>query len=133
MITARQRNCLVLIQYKVETSGQWNNTVSWLQHVQAWVSIEPQRGREVFTAGERESVVTHKIRGDYQELKSVTEEMRIVFDPVNMSYVYAGSPLSWTINANARVFDILAVMPDFEKRGDIMISASEEGRRYGAL
>lgn len=132
MITARLRNNLVLIQKKVITTGSWNSIVAWVQHAQAWVSIEPQRGREGFSQGERESTVTHKIRGDYNELIGVDETMRIVWAQ-NMSYVYGGSPPAWTISDDARVFDILAVMPDFEKRGDVMISALEKGMRYAAV
>lgn len=133
MITPRQRNNLVLIQNKVETTdAQWGNTYSWTEYGQFWVSIDPQRGREIFTAGENEAVITHKIRGDYQELIGVTEAMRIIFDP-SMSYDDGASPPSAQIPSNARVFDILAVMPDYEHRGDVMISVQEFGRRYNSI
>lgn len=132
MITARLRNNLVLIQKKMETAGTWNPVVTWIQHAQVWVSIDPQRGREVFQSSETQSVITHAIRGDFMELSGVDESMRIIHAS-DMSYVYGGSPAAWTIRSDARVFNILAVMPDFEKRGDVMISAAEDGRRYGAI
>jgi head-tail adaptor len=132
MITARLRNNLVLIQKKAEVSGAWNPVVSWIEHAKVWVSIDPQRGREVFASNETESVVSHAIRGDFMELSGVDETMRIIHAS-DMSYVYAGSPPEWTIRSDARVFNILAVMPDFERRGDIMISAAEDSRRYGNI
>lgn len=126
MITPRQRNNLVLIQQVgvVSTDPQWGDRYGWTTYRQAWVSIDPQRGRETFESGETVAAVTHKIRGDYQELIGVTPKMRIVAHPT-----MAFSP----VPDDARVFNILAVMPDFEGRGDVMISAEEDNLRYGDL
>lgn len=132
MITARKRNNLVLIQHKVLVPGPLNDRVEWRQHAQVWVSIDPQRGREVFDSNELSTVVTHTIRGDFMELSGVDETMRIIHAS-DMNYAYGGSPAGWAIRSDARVFDILAVMPSFEDRGDVMISASEKGMRYGQL
>jgi head-tail adaptor len=132
MLTARRRNNLVLIQHKVLVPGPLNDQVQWLAYAQTWVSIDPQRGREVFASDERTSVVTHVVRGDFMELSGVDETMRIIHAS-DMSYAYGGSPAGWSIRPDARVFDILAVMPDFETRGDVMISAAEKGIRFGDL
>lgn len=132
MITARKRNNLVLIQHKVLVPGPLNDRVEWRQHAQVWVSIDPQRGREVFDANELSTVVTHAIRGDFMELSGVDETMRVIHAS-DMNYAYGGSPAGWAIRPDARVFDILAVMPSFEDRGDVMISAAEKGMRYGDL
>lgn len=124
MMSGRRRETLVLVQQKSESDGQWGPAVTWVEVSQIWVSIEPMRGREIFSANERESVVTHRIRGDYMEIKALTPDMRVIMDP-SMSYS--------TIPADSRVFNILAVMPDFDGKGDGVMSVAEEGRRYGAI
>lgn len=133
MLTARKRNNLVLIQHKLTYAGDFNDIVAWAEYAQVWVSIDPQRGRETYAGPELGTVVTHAIRGDWQELSGVTSEMRIIH-ALDMSYANdGGSPPTFTIDANARVFDVLAVMPDFEMRGDVMIPAVEKGLRYGDI
>lgn len=121
----RSRKTKVLVEQANKTSSQWNDGEAWTEYGQFWVSITPQySGREKFVAGEVESIVTHTIRGDYMELKDVTAEMRVVFDP-DMDYT--------TVADSARVFIVLAVMPDIENHQDVVIRVEEEGRRYGEL
>jgi len=124
MVPAKNNNNLVLVQNKVRTPGQWNDTETWTELKQVWVSISPNRGREVFAADERESIVTHTIRGEFLEMEGITAEMRIVYNDT-----HAYSP----IRSDSIVYQILAVMPDMDHRADIMIQAEEEGRRYSAL
>lgn len=117
---------LVLIQKKVEQPGSWNPTVSWVEFRQVWVSIQPDRGREVFKGAELSSVVTHKIRGDFLELEGVDETMRIV---VNDTHDYGPHG----IRTDSLVFDILAVMPNIDENDDCMIQATLKAQRYGQL
>ena len=117
---------LVLIQKKVTTPGDFNDTVAWLEDRQVWVSINPNRGREVFAGAELTSVVTHTLRGDFLELEGVDETMRIVFNDTH-DYDAHG------IRADSLVFDILAVMPNYDGRDDIMIQASLKALRFGDL
>lgn len=124
MIPARNRTNLVLVQSKTAVQGQWNDTVSWTEFRQVWVSIAPNRGREVFKGDELESVVTHTIRGDYLELEGISPEMRLVY---NDTHEYA------PIRADSQVFDVLAVMPEADHHADCMIQASAKQLRYGDL
>jgi head-tail adaptor len=124
MIPARRNNCFVLIQRYTTTDGQWGETKQWIMFTQAWVSINPDRGREIFRSDERESIVTHTIRGDYFELVDVEEKMRIIDSEPG---VYEPIP------PTAKVFDILAVMVDEDGHEDIMIKAEQLGRRFGEL
>lgn len=132
MLTGRRRNNLVLVQSRSLASGQWNDAETWSEYGQFWVSIDPQRGREQFSAGELESVVTHTIRGDYMELKDMTPDMRVIFQE-DMVYSDGASTPVYSISASARVFNILAVMPDHEQHADVMLKVEEEQRRYGKL
>lgn len=128
MISGRKRPCLVLIQNYTKTDGQWGEAKAWAEFCRAWVSIDPERGREQFTSNEREAISTHIVRGDYLEMKDVTPRMRIVFSP-EMSYGNG----STTVPSTCKVYDILAVMPDENARGDVMLRVQEEERRYGEL
>lgn len=133
MLTARRRNNLVLVLHKVFVPNPpFNDVEAWVQFAQVWVSIDPERGREIFEEQERTAVVTHKIRGDYQELRDLDETMMVVHHP-SMSYPFEGSPPVWGIAADARVFNIMAVMPDFETRGDVVLAVTEDGRRWGTM
>lgn len=125
MIPAKRNNCFVLIQRYTTTDGQWGETKQWGKFSEAWVSINPDRGREIFRSDERESIVTHTIRGDYFELEGVEEKMRVVYSEPG---VYEPA-----IPADAKVFDILAVMVDEDGHEDIMIKAEQLGRRFGEL
>jgi head-tail adaptor len=125
MLPAKRLTNLVLIQRKQETGGQWNGAVEWVEDRKVWVSIDPARGREIFADGERQSIVTHTIRGDFLELEGVTEEMRIVF---NDTHAYDDG-----IRADSLVFDVAGVMPNYDGRDDIMIQAVLEPRRYGQI
>lgn len=128
MISAKYRSCMVLIEREgvVSSDPQWGDKKGWIEFRKAWVSIQPNRGREVFRDDEKESVITHTIRGDFLDLDGVLETDRIVYNDTH-EYSAHGIP------ADSRVFDILAVMPNFDGRDDIMIRANEEGRRYGDL
>lgn len=125
MIPSKNNTCLVSIERKSVVSGEYNDTISWVEDRKAWVSIQPDRGREVFAAGERQVEVTHTVRGDFLELDGVTEEMRIVYTP---THVYSPAPPD-----DARVFDIVAPMPNFDHRDDTMLKVVENGRRYSQL
>ncbi len=126
MIPSRHPN-LVLFQKKVKfVDPQWGDQFRWVEDRQVWVSINPDRGREIFKGAELEAVVTHTIRGDYLELDGVSEVMRAVY---NDTHDYG----SHGIRADSLVFDLLAVMPDYDGHGDIMIQANLKGQRYGAL
>lgn len=125
MIPSRHPN-LILVQHKVEVSGPWNPVVSWEEERQIWVSLQPNRGREVFKGAELESVVTHTIRGDFLELEGITSEMRVVYNDTH-DYDAHG------IRADSLVFDILAVMPNYDGRDDIMMQANLKGLRFGEL
>jgi len=124
MLPSQRLSNLVLIQSKVETDGAWNPAVEWVENRRVWVSVDPKRGREIFTAGEKEAVVTHTIRGDFLELEGVNETMRIVLAD---THIYDPVP------ANALVFDILAVLPNYDGRDDTMIQAALLNRRHGTL
>lgn len=125
MIPSKRNTCLVSIQEMQTTADpQWGDQVSWVEERKAWVSIDPNRGREVFNSGETEAVVTHTIRGDFLALKGVEEAMRIVY---HETHVYDPVPDS------AEVYNILAVMPDKDNRADCMIQATLDNLRYGDL
>lgn len=125
MIPAKHNSNLVLIQNKVKVSDpQWGDTVTWPEFRQVWVSISPNRGREVFKGDELSAVVSHTIRGDFLELEGVTETMRLIY---HESHVYDPMP------ASALVFDLLAVLPDYDHSEDIMIQASLKALRFGDL
>lgn len=133
MLTGRKRNNLVVIQTFTEATGQWNNVKTWAESSQAWVSINPVRGRERFLANEVESVVSHMIRGDYMELSGVTEEMQVVYhDSMDYSDLQY-SDFDNAKSAAAKVFLIHAVLLDYEERGDCVLVCEEEGRSYAAL
>ena len=117
---------LVLIQKKVTIPGDFNDVVAWVEDRQVWVSINPNRGREVFAGPELTSVVTHTFRGDYLELEGVNETMRAVYNDTH-DYDAHG------IRADSLVFDLLAVMANFDGRDDIMIQANLKALRYGDL
>lgn len=117
---------LVLIQKKTKTDGSWNPVIAWAEFRQVWVSLQPDRGREVFKGNELTSVVTHTVRGDFLELEGITEEMRIIYNDTH-DYGPQG------IRSDSLVFDILAVMSNLDGRDDVMIQANLKALRYGQL
>ena len=123
MIPSRHNNSYVRFEKPTKVTGQYNDTIVWVKYTDAWVSITPQRGREVFSANELEAVVTHKIRGDFLELEGIDETMRMVF---HKAMVYDPNPLD-----DSDVYNILAYMPDLDSRADVLISAIKEARNYG--
>lgn len=130
MLTGRRRNTLVVIQSSTPTSGQWGNADVWAEFVQAWVTLEPVRGRERYVADEVETIISHKISGDYMELGNVTDKMQVVYHD---SMKYSDLQYSDFDNAKSlasRVFLIKAVMRDYETKGDIVLMCEEEGRNY---
>lgn len=124
MLTASNRPNLILIQRKIETSGTWNPTVAWVEFGRAWVSINPDRGREVFKGDQLSAVVTHTIRGEWMDLHQVDETMRIIYNDRHQYGPVADDSL---------VFDILAVMPNYDDRDDVMIQANLKPLRFGQL
>jgi head-tail adaptor len=128
MNEGRRRNCLALFETFTETDGQFGATRTWIEHCLAWVNIEPVRGREQFAAEEKESIVTHTIRGDYYDLIGVRPKMRMIYSPL---MEYGASPM--VIPSDAQVFQVLAVMPDYNALNDVMLKVEEEGRRYADL
>lgn len=128
MITGRRRHCLILIQTFSEVDGPYGAVKTWATDRSVWVNIEPKRGSERFKANEVESVVTHVVRGDYYDLDGVTPQMRMIFTP---SMDYGASPP--TIPNDAKVYQIHAVIPDENERGDTMLQVEEEGRNYGEI
>lgn len=125
MIPSRHPN-LVLIQRQVMTPGTWNDVVTWVEDRQVWASIDPVRGREVFRGDELQSVVTHSIRGDFLEFEGIEPSWRIIY---NDTHEYGPSE----IRADSLVFDILAVMPNYDGRDDVLIQANLNPRRLGDL
>lgn len=117
---------LVLFQRKETVSGDFNDVVRWVNDRQVWVSINPNRGREVFEGPELTSVVTHTIRGDFLELEGIDETYRAVYNDTH-DYGPHG------IRADSLVFDLLAVMPNYDGRDDIMIQCNAKKLRYGDI
>lgn len=107
-------------------AGSWNPVVAWVEDRQRWVSINPNRGREKFDGDELQSVVTHTIRGDLYELEGIDAAWRIIY---NDTHDYAAHG----IRADSLVFDVLAVMPNFDDRDDMMMQANLNPLRYGDL
>lgn len=122
MIPSRHPN-LVLIQ-RLEKSGEFDDQFSWVDDRLVWVSINPNRGREVFGGDELQAVVTHTLRGDFLELEGVVEKMRVIY---NDTHVYD------PIRPDSEVFDILAVMPNYDDRDDVMMQARLITRRFADL
>lgn len=116
MVPSKNRSTLVSIEQRAEKTGsKWGNDFDWTEFGQAWVSITPNRGREVFRGQGQESEVSHTIRGDWVDLENVQPEMRIVLTE-DMVYPATGA---------ARYFDIHAVMHDEDHHRDTMIKARE--------
>ena len=122
MVPTARTNNLVVIEKKTEVEGKWNNVVKWVEFQRAWVSINPDRGREISKGDERKSIVTHTVRGDLLSLENVTEEMRIIYNP---QHDYE------PINPNSRIFAVLALMPDIDLRADMMIQVDLQSLSYG--
>lgn len=124
MVPARKTPLPVVIQTFANNAGAWNDVKAWSQFAAVWVSISPDRGREIEAADETVATVTHTIRGDFYDLEGVSEKMRVIYSPKG---VYDPIP------NDAEVYDILAVMPDEDTRQDIMLKAQLNSRRYGEL
>lgn len=126
MVPSRNPN-LVLVQRKqTVVDPQWGDKVVWVEDRQVWVSIEPNRGREVFDGGELQATVTHTLRGDFLELEGIDEACRVVYNDTH-EYDAHG------IRADSLVFDLLAVMPNYDGRADVMIQANLKTLRFGDL
>lgn len=123
---ARRQTCFVIIQSyaNAEQPDSWNDRQQWSVFRQAWVAIDPDRGREINAGEETIAVVTHVIRGDFLALKGVTEKMRVIYSERGN---YNPVP------NDAQVYEVLAVMPDEVSREDIMLKVQLNGRRYGEL
>lgn len=125
MIPSRTPN-LVLVERKAISQSQWGDGVTWSALRLVWVSINPLRGREVYQGDEVETVVTHRIRGDFLELEGVTSEDRILYNDQH-DYTVGAIP------ASTLVFDLLAVLPNYDGRDDTLIQANLHQKRYGDL
>lgn len=126
MYNSTRNNNLVLIQHKVtaESVRGRNEVITWETLTDAWVSINPNRGREIMKGDEKQSIVTHTIRGDFLALEVVKADMRIIYNDTH-SY----DPIS----PGSRVFNVLSVMADLDMHKDIMIQVDEYSRPYGEL
>lgn len=110
-----RRSKLVQFQRKViDKTGEYD-VETWENVSDAWVSISPDRGREVATQGELVATVVYSIRGDYRDLEGVSEDMRAIY---NTAQVYTG-----TLPSATKAYEIIAVMPDEEFEDDIMLKA----------
>lgn len=128
---ALNRTNLVLFQTKVMTPDPngFNDVVSWQEHCKAWVSISPNRGREITRDDTQQSVVSHTVRGDWMELKSVTAEMRMLFVETGE---YLAADVTSDKPAGFRRFDVVGVMNDEDHHADTMIKVEEKEFGIGA-
>ncbi|MEM7303403.1 MAG: head-tail adaptor protein [Pseudomonadota bacterium] len=122
MSSANRRTSEVIIQQYTSVDDRFGDKKAWTEFRRVWVGIDPNRGSESFVSGERRATVVYAIRGDFLALEGVTEKMRIV---------HSRSGYDPTIPNDARVFDILAVLPDEVFRDDMMIKAELLPRDYG--
>ena len=122
---AQNRTNLVLFQKKIMTADVdgWNDVQTWQEHCQAWVSINPNRGREVTRDDTQQSIVSHTVRGDWMDLNEITAEMRMLFrndgDYTTMSTA-SNEPSGY------RMFDVVGVMNDEDHHADTMIKVEEK-------
>ncbi len=123
MTPAKTRTCLVSFQTRAPVNDGFGHNYTWAETFQAWVSITPNRSRETFVSGSRETQVTHVIRGDWIELQAVKAEMRAVYAE---DHQYPASGTS------VRYFDLAAPMHDDADHADTMIKAREVDEGYGA-
>lgn len=124
MFPTRRNSNLVVVEEKVEVEGDYGPSTTWEEFKKVWVSIVPNRTKEIHRGDERIATVTHTVRGDYLELQGITDEMRLVF---NEEHDYD------PINADSEVFDVIAPMPDYDSKSDIMIQVDLNNLRYGPL
>lgn len=124
MIPSRRNNNLVLIEKKVKVPGEYNPVVTWVEHKQVWVSIDPNRGREIQRGAELQSIVTHTIRGDFLDLEDVDETMRVVH-----SVTHTYDP----VDEDAKVYGIVAALVDEDHHRDVMLKAELNPRRYSKI
>ena len=122
MHSTRRNSNLVSIQHKQATATKYGKESAWVEFCRVWVSINPDRGREIYKGDEKRSVVTHTVRGDYLELEGVTEEMRVV---VNDLHSYDPP------EQNSKVFEIVAVMTDFDEKKDVMLQVEMSNLDFG--
>ncbi len=69
-----------------------------------------------------------EFRGDFLELEGVVEKMRLIY---NDTHEYGPSPA--VIRPDSEVFDILAVMPNYDGRDDVMMQVKLITRRFADL
>lgn len=125
-----RRTKLVMFQRKViDKTGEFD-VETWVNVVDAWVSISPDRGREIATQGETVATAVYSIRGDYRGLESVSEEMRAIY---NITHNYPEPYDDDAPPANTKVYEVLAVMPDEEFEDDIMLKAVLRNRLLSEL
>lgn len=98
----------VIVMKAVKTRHPVTNepVESWVEFKRMFVQLEPRRGRERFVRGSQESEVTHTIRGQYFDHYGLTPAMRIIVE-------------------ESRVLEIIAIMPDHERKMELMITARE--------
>jgi len=124
MLPSKSNTNLVSIQARQISDGEFGEVVTWVENRQCWVSISPDRGREINSGPEKTSIVTHTVRGDFLELEGVDETMRIVH---NLEHAY--DPIS----DSSQVYDIEAVMPDIDGRGDVMLRVALDSRSFSKI
>jgi len=89
--------------------------VTWATDRDAWVQLEPKRGRERREAGVVDGTVSHTVRGDYYDLDGVTTAMRMVVDPEG----------TFDDETRKAYFDIEAIQTDHTNHGETMLQVRE--------
>ena len=127
---AKRRTKLVQFQQMtVDKSGEYDVDV-WANVSDAWVSLSPDRGREVMTQGELVATVMYSVRGDYRDLEGVTEAMRMIY---NISQTYPAAGDVDPMPADTKAFEIQAIMPDEEFEDDIMLKVTLRNRKLSDI
>lgn len=92
-----QYNQRVTLQRRIEERNSIGEAVITYQDaMQAWASVEPLNGRELFSAQQTQSEVSTRIRLHWQ--RGITERMRVVH------------VTSYALPATQDVYDILSVL-----------------------
>ena len=101
-----RRNLVEIMAATVTRHASSNEEIkTWAKQGEAWVSIDPRRGRERFDVGSKLSETTHVVRGHYYDFVGVTTKMRI--------------------HHGSRVFEIVAIRLDEDYHVDAMIDCLE--------
>jgi len=106
MIRAGKLRHRVVFQTKVTESNAYNEEVvsRWDDTFWAWAEIDPPKGREYFSAGQKQASVVQRVRIRYRS--GVTPAMRIKF--------------------GTRIFTIDSVINPDERNRELICMCSEE-------